>query len=72
MAHELDMSVSTYLHLRPKLVPKHLAGNDAQRRKDLIRKQILAESPLELIQKAKQKYLRPIGEIETIMDHFDS
>lgn len=61
MAHELNMSLEQYMLIKNKLIPKHLNCNENQRRKDLIRKEILAESPLEIIQKAKQKYLRPIG-----------
>ena len=66
------MSVTRYMQFRDKLVPKHLNHNNSQRRKDLIRKQILEESPNEVIVRTKQKYLRPIGEIETIMHNFDS
>lgn len=72
MAQELGMSLTRYLQIKDKLVPKHLCSNEQQRKKDNIRKLMLADSPLEIIRKAKQKYLRPIAEIETIMDHFDS
>lgn len=72
MAQELNMSLTRYLQIKDKLIPKHLGYNDQQRKKDNIRKLMLADSPLEIIKKAKQKYLRPIAEIETIMDHFDS
>ena len=61
MAQELNMSLEQYQLIKHKLVPKHLQYHENQRRKDLIRKEILADSPLEIIIKAKQKYLRPIG-----------
>ena len=35
------MSITKYLQLKDKLIPKHLNHNNQQRRKDLIRKQIL-------------------------------
>ncbi len=61
MAKELDMSLTRYLQIKDILVPKHLAGNTIQRKRDMLRKLVLAESPFEIIQKAKEKYLRPIG-----------
>lgn len=72
MAQELSMSLTRYLEIKDKLIPKHLYINEQQRKKDNIRRLLLAESPIEIIKKAKQKYLKPIAEIETIMDHFDS
>ena len=57
------MSITKYLQLKDKLIPKHLNHNNQQRRKDLIRKQILEESPGDVILKAKKKYMGPIGEI---------
>ena len=61
MTHELEMSLTQYLQIKDKLVPKHLTANEQQRKRDIIRKQVLAESPFEIIQKAKEKFLRPIG-----------
>jgi len=46
MAHELNMTEDQYQLIKNKLVPKHLSYNDHQRKKDLLRKQILADSPL--------------------------
>jgi hypothetical protein len=37
-----------------------------------VRRELLMESPKDIIQKAKLKYMKPIGEIETIMKHFDA
>ena len=61
MAQELNMTLEQYQLIKHKLIPKHLHYNENQRRRDMIRKEILADSPLEIIIKAKQKYLRPIG-----------
>jgi hypothetical protein len=66
------MSPTRYLQFKDKLLPKHLSHHPAQRRKDIIRRQLLEDSPNDLIQKTKQKYMRPIGEIEAIMLNFDS
>ena len=61
MAKELNMSVTKYEQFKDKLIPKHLNYHNQQRRKDLVRKMILEESPNEIILKAKKKYMGPIG-----------
>ena len=72
MAHELNMSVTGYLHIKNVLVPKHLAVSQQSRKKRAFRKDFLQESPSEQAQQLKLRRLKPLGEIEAIMRHFDA
>jgi hypothetical protein len=40
MAHEVNMSVTRYYEIKDRLVPKHRSGNDSERRRDILRKQM--------------------------------
>jgi hypothetical protein len=72
MAHELNMSLTGYMQIKDLLVPKHLAVSQQSRKKHAMRKDFLQESPADLAHTNKIKHLKPIGEIETIMRHFDA
>ena len=38
MAQELDMTITQYLQLKEKLIPKHLSMNEEQRQRQIQRK----------------------------------
>jgi len=40
MASDLDLSVTRYYQIKDKLVPKHLATSESERKKDFLRKQM--------------------------------
>jgi hypothetical protein len=61
MAHELNMSVTGYMNIKDILVPKHLAVNQQSRKKQILKKQFLMESPADMAQQHKLKHLKPIG-----------
>ena len=42
MAHELDMSITTYLQIKDKLIPKHLAGYTYQRSLNPLKAKLLS------------------------------
>ena len=66
------MSVSRYFEIKDRLVPKHRYGNDNQRKKEFMRKQLREDLQFDTIQKQKQNNMKPIREIQTIMKHFDA
>lgn len=41
MAHELNMSLTGYLHIKDILIPKHLAVSQHTRKKQALRKDFL-------------------------------
>lgn len=63
MAHELNMSLTGYLHIKDVLVPKHLAVSQQSRKKHAFRKDFLQESPAEKAQQNKLRQLKPLSEI---------
>lgn len=72
MAHELNMSLTNYMQIKDLLIPKHLAFNQNSRKQHIFKRDFLIESPADIAQEHKIKRLKPIGEIETIMKHFDA
>jgi hypothetical protein len=42
MTTELHLSLAKYLQIKDKLVPKHLSANEQQRKKEILRKKVLA------------------------------
>lgn len=63
MAQEVNMSVSRYFEIKDRLVPKHRFGNDNEKRKDFLRKQLREDLQLDTIQRQKQNSMKPIKEI---------
>lgn len=61
MAHELNMSVTGYMHIKDVLVPKHLAVSQHSRKKQAFRKDFLQESPADNAQQNKLKQLKPLS-----------
>jgi hypothetical protein len=61
MAHELNMSVTGYMHIKNVLVPKHLAVSQHSRKKQAFRRDFLQESSADNAQQHKLRQLKPLS-----------